>query len=201
MKLVRAFLVDDPMRQAPDQVAMVADAFLQSGGDIRATIRTLLLDGLVPLAGRLPLKVKRPLEFVTSSVRALAVNTDAGPDLQRWVGAMGQPLFAWPTPDGPPADSASWGSSLLPRWQFALDLAGNEIEGSSIPLAKLTEGVVHKDGRVILDQISRRLLGAPANPALQTAAGQVLDQVDGDELTFQAVVVAGLIASPSFQRK
>ena len=198
-KLVQAFLVDDPSQQMPELVAKVAQVFEQTGGDVRSAMRRLLLDGLVPMAGQLPPKFKRPLNFVTSAVRAVGAETNGGPALQRWLESMGQPAFAWPTPDGPPHDSLSWQTSLLPRWQFALALTRDDIDGTSIPLEALTNSISYKDGRPLISEISRRLLGTGPQANLLAASGLVHRQVGQQSDVFKAVMVAGLLASPQFQ--
>ena len=198
-KLVIRFLVDKPRERASSLVEAVAATFQSSGGDIRAVMRTLLLDGLMPRAGALPPKFKRPAEYVISALRGLNAQTDGGEPVQRWLEAMGQPLFAWPTPDGPPAHSAAWQTSLLPRWQFALELARGEMGGTKLPLDFLTEDLKVKDGELQVAALSQRLLGRTPSAQLTAAARQVHEEVDGDPQAFGTIVVAGLIASPQFQ--
>jgi uncharacterized protein (DUF1800 family) len=199
VKLVQYFLVDDPPNQAPEVVRQVSKTFRESRGDLKAALRTLLLDGLVPRAGRLPPKFKRPLHFVTSALRASSAASNGGPDLQFWLGAMGQPLFAWPTPDGPPASSAPWKTSLLPRWQFSLALSLDEIEGTEIQLAQLARDVTHKEDGLQLEHLSRRLLGGAPSPPLLRAGRKVMEEIGQDNAVFQSVLLAGMIASPQFQ--
>ncbi|MFP3854931.1 MAG: DUF1800 domain-containing protein [Anaerolineales bacterium] len=198
-KLVARFLVDEPLEQAPSVVEAVAETFQSSGGDTRAVMRTLLFDGLRLRAGALPPKFKRPVEYVTSALRGLSAQTDGGEPIQRWLEAMGQPPFAWPTPDGPPANSAAWQTSLLPRWQFALELARGEMDGTKLPLNSLTEDLKVKEGEIQIAALSQRLLGRAPSVQLTAAARLVHSEVEGDPDAFGAMAVAGLIASPQFQ--
>ena len=69
-KLCRRFLGEVP----PEVAAKAESAYLRSGGDIRQTIRPILLDSdaLLKTTGRKPI-LKRPLDMMVSAARALAV--------------------------------------------------------------------------------------------------------------------------------
>jgi hypothetical protein len=118
-------------RLAPE----VQKTFAETQGDIKAMMRTLW-QGYRRHQDWAP-TLKRPLDYIASSLRALDANTDAGLALQRHLTAMGQPLHQWPMPDGYPDATASWTGSLLARWNFAADLAGNRIPGTGVDLAGL----------------------------------------------------------------
>jgi uncharacterized protein (DUF1800 family) len=94
-KLCRRFIADTPPASA---VTNVAQAFTDSSGDIRHTLRTLF-DSPEFLTARGG-KVKRPFHFVISTLRATAARTDAGPALQDYLLRMGHAPFQYPTPDG-----------------------------------------------------------------------------------------------------
>ncbi len=184
-KLVRRFICDDPLTDAPDLVTLTANSFHQSKGNIRATLRTLLLDGLVPMADRLPSKFKRPSQFVASALRQTNAETTAPRPLHNVLRNLGQPDFEWPTPDGPPDVTSAWMNNLLPRWKLALAIARNQIDGVTVDL--------NDD----LDQLALRLLGAPYPPLNATR-----DALTGvAEVTQRQIMLAGLIASPAFQWK
>lgn len=133
-KLCRFFLGEMGVeRVAPE----VEKTFTASEGDIKAMMRTLW-QGYRRHQDWAP-TLKRPLDFIASSLRALDANTDAGLALQRHLMAMGQPLHQWPMPDGYPDATASWTGSLLARWNFAADLAANRIPGTTIHLPGLVQ--------------------------------------------------------------
>ncbi len=121
-----------------DKVAVLAEAYQRSDGDIRAMLRPLLLSLASPEAPIAPL-TKRPLDFVVSALRALAADTDGGPALQEHLAAMGQPLFQWPMPDGFPWQTSAWTGSLLARWNFALALTAGDIPGTQLDLPALQQ--------------------------------------------------------------
>ncbi len=136
-KLARRFIGSSP----EPLVARAAAAFLRSGSDIRSTLRPILLDadGLLSRGARTPLW-KRPLDMVASALRAVGADTDCGEPIQRHLAAIGQPLYKWPMPDGFPDRATAWTGSLLPRWNFALALAGNAIPGTRVEIWRALEG-------------------------------------------------------------
>ncbi len=191
-KLARRFLGDDPPAEL---VQAAGQAFRRTDGDISAMLRVLLLDGVAEL-DPLPPKYKRPVNFVASALRQTHADTDAGPAVQEYLGRMGQLPFAWPTPDGFPDRDADWQGNLLPRWQFALALARNELPGVRVDMNALLAGASTLPD--MLDRLAQLFLGSPLpaparDPLLQSLAGLV----DGPDAP--ALLAAGLLASPAFQ--
>ena len=78
-------------------------------------------------------KIKNPFEFVASALRATGSETQITPQLLRYLGRMGEPLFLAQPPTGFPDIGASWISAdmLLTRMNFAADLVANRLAGSS----------------------------------------------------------------------
>ncbi len=128
-KLVRRFVADDP---PPSLVSHAAQVFRHSEGDIRAVLHTIISapDFFSPEAFRA--KTKKPLEFVASALRHLGAETNGGPQLQRYLARMGEPLFLAQPPTGYPDVGSSWISpdTLLTRMNFVLDLTANRIPGT-----------------------------------------------------------------------
>ncbi|MBV9851404.1 MAG: DUF1800 domain-containing protein [Armatimonadetes bacterium] len=110
-------------------VSRLAAVYAQTGGDIKALLRPLLTSPDLQAA---PPILKRPLDYAVSALRAWNADTDGGPSVQRHLEAMGQPLFAWPMPDGFPEKASAWTGSLIPRWNFALALTGNQVENTTL---------------------------------------------------------------------
>lgn len=199
VKLARRFICDWPERDAPELVEKTAAAFSRSGGDIRATLRVLLLDGLTTWPGPLPPKFKRPMDFVTSALRQLPVETDGGRPLQEELAAMGHADYAWPTPDGPPDVADAWLHNLLPRWRFALRLADNAYKGtrwrwSEALLAELDQPAA------LLNHLSYLLLGGfPDDPSHQAILAALTPAQTADLEQAAPILLAGLLAAPAFQ--
>jgi hypothetical protein len=189
-KLARRFIADDPPE---DLVSKGAEAFTKNNGDIRAVLRVILLDGL----SQLQPKFKRPVDFVVSALRLLNAHTEISPPLLEYLVRLGQVPFRWPTPDGYPMVSAPWMGNLQPRWQFALALARNEIEGTQIDLPNLVQLSGASGSAELTEKLSALILGVPLPVA---ARNNLLDSLnDVDEADLPALLAAGLIASPAFQ--
>ena len=204
-KLCRRFL-----GEVPEPIAARAEsAYLHSGGDIRKTLRPILLDadGLLKPEGRKPM-LKRPLDMMVSAVRALAADTDGGEALQRHLVQMGQPLYEWPMPDGFPEKAAAWTGSLLPRWNFVLALASNAVPGTSVDLnAPLAAAKAHTEAEV-LDTLTETALARPAGAGeVQQVKAQVRGHIQRaraaglPDATIMAEATGLLLASPTFQWK
>lgn len=189
-KLIRRFVTEDP---PPALVERAASTFVSSAGSIPATLRTILFDGLE----RPGTKLKRPVDYVSGALRILSADTDGGQPIQQLLAEMGQPLFEWPTPDGPPDRAEFWAGNLLPRWRFAIDLARDQIAGTRL---QVPEWQLGPGPSVAFDQLSALLLGVPPDPDRRDRVLEAL-QAGGrpDEPTTVQLILAGLLASPGFQ--
>ena len=194
-KLVRRFIADDP---PPELVNRAADTFLQTDGDIKSVLRTILLNGN-PWTFLQP-KFKRPTTFLVSALRMLNAETDGGEPLQQALTQMGQAYYEWPTPDGPPDTTADWQGNLLHRWKFALALARNELEGTKLDTENLLQLTGATDIESFTEQVSPLLLGSPLPAGIRKEMSVALRRAGASDTTESAsAVVAGLIASPAFQ--
>ena len=184
-------------------VEQAANAYLAGKSDIRATLRPILMDGLTDPAQCKPI-LKRPLDYVASSLRALAADTDGGKNLQNYLGDMGQPLYLWPMPDGFPEKSSAWASALLPRWNYALALTANKIGGTRIDLQAPLAGSKLSSVDTLLEAVYGRPYDAPE---LAQARKQITAHVERahragvNEPTLLAETAALLFAAPAFQWK
>ena len=175
-KLCRRFIADEPPGAA---VETVAKAFTASSGNIRSTLRAVFdtPDFMEARGG----KVKRPFHFVISTLRATAARSDAGPVLQDYLLRMGHAPFQFPTPDGYPEEAQPWMATLLWRWKFALEFAGQRLKGTSFNPAELQKAAGGEGG------LAAHFLGRQPSPAETTA------------LKNCGHAVALLVASPAFQ--
>lgn len=195
-KLARRFLSDEPTTGAQSIIERATQTFLSTHGDLRSTLRVVLLDGLAGTTPPPP-KFKQPLDFIASALRTLGAETNAAKPLHDYLAWMGQPLFEWPTPDGPPDVATAWTGNLLPRWKFALELALNDIPGTRLPAHDLSSELLPP--AQALSRLSERLLGS-ALPADQAQALlRVGYEAGAQEKETLAALIAGLLASPAFQ--
>ncbi|MEK7326431.1 MAG: DUF1800 domain-containing protein, partial [Chloroflexota bacterium] len=188
-KLARRFIADDPPKEI---VEKAATTFTETDGDIKAVLRVILFDGLAYAQA----KFKRPVNFVTSSLRMLNAQTEVGSSILDYLARMGQLPFAWPTPDGYPDRAAPWSGNLMPRWQFAMALARNEIKGTQVNLAELANA---DSPSTLIDHFSSLLLGAQLPPTKRDELAAALTEAGATDDDLPPVVVAGLAASPAFQ--
>ena len=185
-KLIRRFVADDP---EPGVVDAVAQAFLDSGGDVRATLKSLLM--LPQVRQTLPLKLKRPNEFSASIFRSLEVDLDNGALTAHYQAlvAGGQIPFSWPAPNGYPDARAYWQSTngFLMRFNQAAALPGQAMASSPLlQEASVADGLdaqvnllerglrpqgLTSDERRLLKRYSRRL---PANQRPAALASWIL---------------------------
>ena len=126
-KLVRYFYGEG--KDAAKLRSEVATAYARTHGDIKSMVRALLA---APEFASAPPTIKRPIDYLVSSIRATGALTDGGPNLQNHLTKMGQLAFSWPMPDGYPDRTSAWTGSLLPRFNFALALASGGIGGTKI---------------------------------------------------------------------
>jgi hypothetical protein len=187
-KLAAAFVSDSP---PPALVQRVAQTFLDSGTDIRATLGALLRsDEFRAAAGQ---KVKLPLRMLVSAARALGAQVEEPQALARQLRGLGQPFFGWPAPDGYPQAGAAWVNTggMLARWNLAFALAEGRVRGVTADLQRFAGA----DPAALVDAVGAGLLGAPL-PAPARAA--LLDFARGRPAALSGVV--GLVlASPAFQ--
>jgi hypothetical protein len=130
-ELAQRFVADDPPASL---VERMAQTFLKTKGDLREVIKTMLASKEFWSAGAYRSKVKSPLEYVASAVRAEGADVDYAFFLANQVGQMGEPLYRKLEPTGYKESGAEWvaSSSLLARMNFALQLAGGRAPGVKI---------------------------------------------------------------------
>lgn len=200
IKLIRRFVCDDPEHEARELIERAARTFLETRGDIQQVVRLILLDGLSSLPEtRLP-KFKRPFEYVVSALRLLGADTDGGAPIQDYLRAMGQPLYAWPTPDGPADDASAWVTNLLPRWNFALDLVDGNLEGTEFHPRDFVRSLLDDPSDDSLDRLSHLLIGEGPNQRISDIKFAHLRAGDEEDLVDEAAfLTAAVLLSPEFQ--
>jgi uncharacterized protein (DUF1800 family) len=129
-KLVSRFVADMP---PPALVARVAARFTATNGDLREVMRTLLLSPEFRSPDAHAAKVKTPLEFVVSSVRAAGARPDDMRPLVQALQQLGMPLYQCQPPTGYSDKADAWVNTgaLVARMNFALALAGRTAGSSA----------------------------------------------------------------------
>ena len=153
-KMLRFLLWYDPN---PAMIDAVAGVYASTGGDIKSMVRACLDPSYLVQA---PAKLKRPFHFLVSALRGLQPTVASVTALSRQLTTLGQPLFAWETPDGYPDQVEYWAGNLLPRWNVATTLANYataEIGVDVAPLARMNSA------DAVVYEISRRFFGGELN--------------------------------------
>lgn len=179
-KLCKRFISPEPPANAVEQVAA---EFTRTQGDIKAMLRVLFNStAFGESRGQL---LKRPLKFMVSALRAMAVDTQADKPLLEPLQRMGHGLFQYPTPDGYPDEELPWMGTLMWRWNFALSLAAGKQSG-----VRLDARGLRRQMRMPSESWFAYLIG-------RRPTSQELSALASDD---EARHVGLILASPAFQR-
>lgn len=125
-KLAQRFVADDPPASLVDSMA---ETFASSDGDISQVLRAMIHSREFWQPRYYRVKVKTPLEFVASALRATETSPSNPNVLVGTLGRMGQPLYQMQPPTGYPMTASHWMSSgaLVDRLNFSLALANSKL--------------------------------------------------------------------------
>ena len=204
-KLAMRFVSDNP---PPALIDRMAQTFLKKGGDIREVLKTLFHSPEFWAPDSYRAKVKTPLEFVVSAVRASGAEvTDALP-LARQLQNMGMQLYGMQPPTGYSMKADAWvnSSALLGRMNFALALTGGKLKGVQVDSDHITgPSSSPGDPQTTLVALETSLLaGDVSRQTHDTIAAQMNAPSSGKTKTMPAATstIAGLLlGSPEFQRR
>ena len=161
-KLAVKFVSDNPSEAL---VGRVADAFHNSHGDIKTTLRALFTDKEFYAPENYRAKIKTPFEMVVSAIRATGAETN-GKQVQAMLAKMGEPLYGYITPNGYPDTAEDWVNTgaLLERMNFSVALASNRIPGTRVNLSPFAGGSQQE----ILDKAVAGVLDGEIAPATKS---------------------------------
>ncbi len=122
------FVSDDPPQPLIDRMART---YMTTGGDIAQVLNTLYHSPEFWSTSVDRAKIKTPIEYVVSAVRASDASIDNLRPLANALRQMGMPLYGCIPPSGYSWKSTDWVStgSLVDRMNFALGLAANRLPG------------------------------------------------------------------------
>jgi uncharacterized protein (DUF1800 family) len=143
-KLCQRFVADDPPSRL---VEHASQRFLDTRGDLRSVLATILDSPEFQSEAAYRSKVKSPIELVASALRAFEAETDAGLPILFFIGRMGQPMFQYQAPTGFPDRATTWinPAGLLMRMKFAAALAADRIAGTMVDAERAAR--LLEDGR------------------------------------------------------
>jgi uncharacterized protein (DUF1800 family) len=130
------FVNDTP---ATSLVEKMTKTFIQSDGDIRAVLVTMVSSPEFWSPQAIQEKIKSPFELAISSIRSLNVHIDDPNPLNNWITRMGEKMYNYQAPTGFPDKGLYWinTGSLLNRMNFGLAFAGGRIQGITLDLLAL----------------------------------------------------------------
>ena len=128
-KLAIRFVSDTP---PPALIDRMSRSYLSSGGEIRSVLRTMFDSPEFWAPDVYRSKVKTPLEFVASALRATDADTSNAVPLVQSLDRLGMPLYGMQTPNGYSWKSDPWVSTgaLVSRMNFALVLSSGKLPGT-----------------------------------------------------------------------
>ncbi len=191
-ELAVRFVSDNPPAVLVNRMAAT---YLKSDGDISAVLTAMFRSKEFWTPGVYRAKVKTPVEFLASAVRASdATVTNALPLVQA-MDRLGMPVWGMQTPNGYGWTAEDWVSSngLLSRMNFALVLSGNRVPGVRTDWAAVLGGPAVADaaterelegdllGQAAFGRTRAAVMEGSANPTAQAeaAAGFVGSQAAG----------------------
>lgn len=193
-KLAIRFVSDTP---PPALVDRMTKAYLASDGDIATVLRAMFDSPEFWAPAVFRAKMKTPLEFVVSAVRATDAEVDNPMPLVRTLDKLGMPLYGMQTPNGYSWLAEPWVSTgeLVSRMNFAIAFSGNRSGGSYIDwsglLGTAQSSAAESAAMNLTDSIAERkesllerlLIGRPVSD--QTRA-TVLKEIDSQPSQLQA---------------
>ncbi|MBV9110942.1 MAG: DUF1800 family protein, partial [Gemmatimonadetes bacterium] len=201
LELAQRFVADDP---PPALVDRLAATFTRTDGDLREVTRTLFLSPEFNDARDRDAKVKSPLEFVASTLRATGADVGPSRALLQSLRTMGElPYFSSP-PTGYPNASAEWTNSgaMLGRMNFGLALAAGRIDGVRVDEQRFAPALASADAQAQVAALARQALPGASDPALfRTIADDVAGQAQLDARQRAERALGLLLGSPDFQRR
>jgi uncharacterized protein (DUF1800 family) len=127
-KLAVRFVSDTP---PPAMIERMTQTWLETKGDIRQVLLAMINSPEFFSAATYRSKIKTPLDFVVSAVRATGAQVDSTGGMAAAISQLGMPLYGHQTPDGYSMKAEAWNSTtqLVSRMNFAMALATNRVAG------------------------------------------------------------------------
>ena len=226
-KLAAKFIADEPPAAVVDEMAKT---FLQSKGDIKEVLLTMVMHPGFWAKAKEKEKIKSPFELSVSAIRATGTEVVAPYQVFTWSEKMGQKFYFYQAPTGFPDRASYWinTSSLLNRMNFGMAIAAQKIPGFRTNLLQLNQNHEPESVEEALQIYTKLLLPVSdqkenSERIMSIVRAQNIDQKiasatkdsggmqdmqkesmtpgDNTPLKSMAQVVGVIIGSPAFQRK
>ncbi len=215
-KLAMRFVSDDP---PPLLVDDMAQTFREKNGDIREVLKTMFQSPAFWGNDVYRVKLKTPLEFVVSALRATGAEVSDALPLARQLNTLGMPLYGMQPPTGYSMKPDAWvnSSALLSRMNFSLALMAGKVKGVQVDADHLMDSGaaaanatnnLSRDPARSLAVLEATLLGGNVSRQTHDAISKELETTaatrknDKPAQASSAGTITGLIlGSPEFQRR
>ena len=207
-QLAMRFVSDDPPSALVDQMAKT---YQKKDGDIRDVLKTMFHSSEFWSTASYHAKLKTPLEFVVSAIRATNADiTDAMP-IAHHLQNLGMPLYGMQPPTGYSMKGETWvnSSALLGRMNFALALTAGGLKGIRVDCERLLPADPPTDAHQVVAELEESLLAGEVSKQTEEIIVAELDdpkisqhRLDDPVRLPNIGLLSGLIlGSPEFQRR
>ncbi|HEX9892948.1 MAG TPA: DUF1800 domain-containing protein [Gemmatimonadales bacterium] len=175
-------------------------AWKRSQGDIREVLRAIVRSPDFWAPATVGSKVKTPMEFLVSAVRAVAGQPDSTPRLAQQLVRLGQPLYLQAVPTGYPETQEDWVNSgaLLTRMNVAVALAAGRMAGVTVDLDAITP--LSSDRTALVERVNLALLGGRMSARTRDVILRETADLT-DPAMARALAVGLALGGPEFQRQ
>ncbi len=208
-KLAVRFVSDNP---PPALVARMTQTFLKKDGSISEVLKTMLKSPEFWSEDTYRAKVKTPLEFVVSALRATGADVTDPMPIARQLQNLGMPLYGMQPPTGYSNKADAWVNSaaLLGRMNFALALTAGKVKGTQVDTSRMlgTSAIPQEPTQSLAMLENDLLAGEVSKQTHDTIAAHLEDpkvsqrKLDDPARAPNIGGIAGLLlGSPEFQRR
>jgi uncharacterized protein (DUF1800 family) len=204
-RLAQRLVADEPPKSVVDRASK---KFLETGGDLRETVKAIVSSPEFWDPKVYRAKVKSPFEYAISAIRATNASVEDPLPIARGLQQAGEPLYGAQPPTGYSDKAEAWVNTgaLMNRLNFALALAANKLPGIRADVVALSPADAASDAHKSVDSLADVLTGGDLSPETRkTITARILDRKSPSEDPWdntQLPTIAGLIlGSPEFQRQ
>jgi len=205
-KLAMRLVSDDPPQPLVDRMTQT---FLKKDGNIREVLKTILDSPEFWAPDAYRAKVKTPLEFVVSALRASGAEVSEAMPIARQLQNMGMQLYGMQPPTGYSMKADAWvnSSALLGRMNFALALTSGKVRGVQVESENVS--VQNDDPQQTLAALENSLLAGDVSKQTHDVISARLQdskisrrKLDDPARPPNIALITGLLlGSPEFQRR
>jgi uncharacterized protein (DUF1800 family) len=195
-QLCARFVSDTPPDGCIDDAVR---AWTRSDGDVREVLRAIFHSPDFWAPVNVGQKVKTPLEFVVSALRAVGAEPGVEPGPAAAVATLGEPLYQESAPTGYPETEADWVNSgaLLNRMNVAMAIASGKLPGLSVDLDRVVP--VTPDRERLVAEVDDAILAG--RMSANTRAVILREIADLPPRPARVMAVGLALGGPEFQRQ